>query len=1359
MSRPSKEISSGTDSEFIKKLISLGFIPKTSLGPLERLMQTQSNNIEVEMRLGHYVAGDRGVRFVPGVLAADFEHIQRTLLSISTEKDPRLPLDVYRSNTKVYRKFDYLKIEDLADPEGNPPLYMIKHKNGDPVDVEEWGYRIAGSVEENVRDDDPNIPEFPTDEYRIRNRVSFLGRQQSPLHGVRVDLTIVTYSQRNREGNIFIREAFEVELERRRNMSLEDFYETIAFLYSVHQRLSDIYLARYFDDSQIISDKDAIEISKKIVDRFISVSTKDTVIEKFNSYIRGKGRRGLVLHKNEPIDVKVEHLFSMSNYAVTAKLDGKRKLLFVVMDLGVFLLNPPHEIVKIDDSVQGISDAIIDGEFIVEPEGTNLEYYAFDSLVIDGKNIEKGDFEERIAGAQNVMKNLFVESFVFSTKTFYYKKDAKDPIDSFYKSVKKGFEHIETFEDSKRKTDGLILQPLKEKYINEKTYKWKPPHLLTIDFRVSPLEDEPEEFELFTTSFVTEDEIAEEDVDEVMLRFIEGGRGERQKRKQEEAKKRKEKPKSTLQRFKGSDENPYLNVVKFDDGKFNGESVAGRIVEFGWDRDAENFKPLRFRDDKPYPNRTSVALDVWYDINNPVEETTIRGEDVVLMTLFHQNIKEHLLSKYITKRLSLMDIGSGIGQDLKIWKKIGAGKVYAIEPNSSNVEKLRAARKSADVHNIDIIETPVQNTKEIKKAVKNVDNISAFFSPNYVIKDEESAAGLIDTLDTELLAQGYVIGFIFDNVRIKKFVGDNESYENEAFTIEKRGKWRSRVVGNAMRINVRRSGSTEKTPFGYGAKNMYLVDFENLSERFSKLGIDLIPKPLPTTLYDVRDFTRVIGETKTKGEEQTKPYFYENTFIDNGINGLPPASRELSRLVRIIVFRRREEPEITTEATRITGLSRGAAIFETDILRNFVRYSIIPDSSNFFRAIKRATAPKAYLKADDDERLTMALELREQIADLVTPELFEKLGNGFLAKELITRYSDALHVTREVAKEDALARFKSLIRNPDEIVNASLEILEAVSDIMGVNIYLIDATSKKPQMPEAENRGLSLSQKCEILYNPTRKSIVLLSLQGVHFEVLAQGRKGCIGEVITDKCRTLFVEDNEVFQAIRNQLCSQRTGKLSYLNVWTCLKKIYGDDDGLRKKAFEIALKKSDTAEKSRLMENLAFLSVSGVEGRSNRMKIYEAVVRRIDIPKLVMKEYQEYTEALEIGDRLQYLDALETMNESQLRRAIHDRFVGKWFEQYADTDPAEVVQGAYGINIKALVKQLNEDPETVVVLTDILMQKVAKVSDVKKKQDYYLKSLGVLSDNRNDVAVAFMRTMSRKSQTYQEAMMNWLLS
>lgn len=118
----------------------------------------------------------------------------------------------------------------------------------------------------------------------------------------------------------------------------------------------------------------------------------------------------------------------------------------------------------------------------------------------------------------------------------------------------------------------------------------------------------------------------------------------------------------------------------------------GTILEFRWDAERGVLVPMRTRPDKIAPNYIDVAREVWNNIQNPLEWTTLIGRDFRLLRAHHNNIKRDLLGSL--GRLSLVvDVGSGNGGDISKWGAFG--RVVGVEPDAEHRAEMERRLRSA----------------------------------------------------------------------------------------------------------------------------------------------------------------------------------------------------------------------------------------------------------------------------------------------------------------------------------------------------------------------------------------------------------------------------------------------------------------------------------------------------------------------------------------------------------------------------------------------------------------------------------------------------------------------------------------
>lgn len=271
-------------------------------------------------------------------------------------------------------------------------------------------------------------------------------------------------------------------------------------------------------------------ITNLFKDRFES-----KIIKQLNYMVCGRQVPYLNWCVNKPINLKFDMWSSMINtYGFFLKMDGIRYLLFSFK----------NKLYAINESlrIQVFEDTRVPHGTILDAELVNDTFHVFDILFYNGNDIRNKDMHFRSIILKQVPYDLNME---------YTELETDFNIIMHY--IVSGFPDY---------TDGIIFCPLNEVYKNKVTFKYKPTHLLTIDFLIKS--------DALYAVDSNGDYIA----------------------------------------FKGTDMYPY----KF---KLDESYIIDSITEFQYKDD--KFIPLKIRHDKIKPNYIEVALDIWEDVNNPID--------------------------------------------------------------------------------------------------------------------------------------------------------------------------------------------------------------------------------------------------------------------------------------------------------------------------------------------------------------------------------------------------------------------------------------------------------------------------------------------------------------------------------------------------------------------------------------------------------------------------------------------------------------------------------------------------------------------------------------------------------------------
>jgi hypothetical protein len=488
-------------------------------------------------------------------------------------------------------------------------------------------------------------------------------------------------------------------------------------------------------------------------------------------------------------------------YTVTPKAEGLRKFL-VIDGRGVWLIYPGDQYCLVERSPSdpekykswrwfNYRNTILDGEDILperRKEGgyqTIKHFYLpFDTLIFKGEDVrklsllERQKFTNEIRNAIGSSSNLIIKQKPFiplgkSMKTFF------SEVNSMF----------ETMEGLDYNTDGLIFTPINSPYNshsdklkdkrkrnlveNPDICKWKPANEYTIDLKVIRT---PSNRGLFASNGKFPDEL-----------------------------------------FKGNQNAPFDPEIQVDwYHPMFADIYNNAIVEFGpkLNSDGKQVKaendgiiliPIRIREDKQYANSIFVTQDTWNDLNNPIQEDTIRGKSLQLVRKYHNVVKRNLFDSAIGNDNHLIDIGSGYGGDISKTNKYS--RILAIEPDAEHMEEFRRRLSLFSPEKQRQISTLIAGGEEYEKIMTAVRHtfgnefgkkplyISMMLSMTFFWKSEEMLQQLANTINLikeeyyrsvpkELKTSSgpkYTVKFLFlvmDGERVIKYLKENDDSVN-----------------------------------------------------------------------------------------------------------------------------------------------------------------------------------------------------------------------------------------------------------------------------------------------------------------------------------------------------------------------------------------------------------------------------------------------------------------------------------------------------------------------------------------------------------------------------------------------------
>lgn len=586
----------------------------------------------------------------------------------------------------------------------------------DIIDVPEASARFTLCSEQHVRKDWEGNPSDPKGCIRLVHRRSFKTANELFRIDFAMTKTRVSNSKKSIRDMLKQPHSYELEIEFVNRKTTIDNTEIVKDLIQIISKLSQAYYRTPF---------------------LISVSD----MQKYQQEFKMSGNTFL-----NPVTITRRHLRPenahniLKDYTVTNKADGYRMGLYVSRDRRVLLIHPTLQVVWTgvtakDDSHSG---DFIDGEFISDK---NL-FCIFDVYRFRNKDVRslplmhKTDdvLNSRLACARAFIEDLKTQ-FVMTPSLTPVRIETKMFLAGDGAAMEEAINTILTTE-FEYETDGLIFTPRSSPVAPAedrrgktwlRVYKWKPPHMNTIDFllKLSPEDSfdpinkvKAKRGELYVSRTAGDDIIYPR---ETMT-------GEYVPHKlpedlQKVANSNTRIP-SVFQPSVPRDPDAYKLFVPTNDKGVSIDSESNKvedntIIECALDVETRQWKILRTRYDKTYQYRVlhepqygndiSTANSVWTSIHVPVTELMIKSfvsnppdntyEDDMYyrddlrrssrvfndVYDFHNRIKDELYKQSVSDGDTLLELAVGRAGDLNKWKRVKPSRIVGIDISDSNI--------------------------------------------------------------------------------------------------------------------------------------------------------------------------------------------------------------------------------------------------------------------------------------------------------------------------------------------------------------------------------------------------------------------------------------------------------------------------------------------------------------------------------------------------------------------------------------------------------------------------------------------------------------------------------------------------
>lgn len=798
----------------------------------KRVKYSQSEEDEFEIRFGEFQIkkdaygnierDDRGrvKKFFNSTFKTESFYTLKKML------DNQSSIKKYIKNTteKIYKMDNGFNARKIVNQNDNSEQY-IKKKSVSNYDVYDYNMRFSSSKEIKITKDEYEM-ETKKEEYIIREKK----RTCYEFSCGRIDLTITRQITQQGDEKILYEVEFEIV---KGNDNINDIMGIILFI--LQNKQSSYFIISEYEKRFVL------DLYKKMTGKPYFVGAQPETLAK---------DKIINLYKNL--------------YSVTDKADGERCFMLIDNNGMVFFLdNNLKNIIKTDIKSE-YKMCIIDGELVRENQ--QFHFLAFDVLVINNKDIRgNGEYhlKVRLQHLNDIMNNTLSTNFYKASVKRYYFRNVFMASKIILDSVDQKF----------YKNDGLVFTPMDEPYPIVKKWpgllKWKPDYLNTIDLYAikigSGLEKDTHRWELYVQH------------------------KENTKDKENKGDLKNKKVLFDVQKLCGKEDElsskGYTYMTEFSDTLVdpttNEHFQSNTVLECRWDKKLNRFIPLRTRWDKTinpekHGNFSTVACDIWNNINNPVEKELLFKFNVNSVTgdfffermrRFHNKVKEYLYNKYCKEIPNLLELCSGKGGDLYKWYYNGIKNVDGYDISEKSIEECKKRYnnlKSKGDLNYNFYHLDLTRDDTYEQIHKN--NSSGFevaccqFGIHYFFKSEETLKNIKKTLDLTLKDGGYFIVSFLDNTEIDNlFLKSNNSnmcyneQDNEiSYIIERESTLLETPFGNSLKITL-----NGNNVLGDGS-NEWIIDFQYFKEYMETNGYSCVETELfknifPEEKYDFFD--------------------------------------------------------------------------------------------------------------------------------------------------------------------------------------------------------------------------------------------------------------------------------------------------------------------------------------------------------------------------------------------------------------------------------------------------------------------------------------------------------------------------
>ena len=504
------------------------------------------------------------------------------------------------------------------------------------------------------------------------------------------------------------------------------------------------------------------------------------------------------------LDAFKKRVLTKKNYSVTEKADGERYLLIVGSNGNMSLISRSMDVTLLKDvgAKPDFAGTVMDGELY------RGKFYTFDILSYKGQDTRKLKLPDRLMGLYRTLMEMRVP--MLKIKTFLV-DNGKDIVE-YPGQTTTGFKNIYEAAAavwSRKKSfpyplDGLIFTPTEDQYFSRGILKWKDEN--TIDFYYNGKT-------LHLAGFGTNGKIYGNypfgGVDGKGTFHTKGG-----------------KIVNDIFVDSAAPENVRKGTLKVP---IPGPPGVG---EFKYENNG--FKMIRKRSDKEFGNGVAASNQVWESITKPLTITELSAGPGAMRD-FHSEIKSKMIMKY-TKGKSVLDIGSGKGEDVGKYIKSGATKVVGFDivkeeyphPNYMKFYKMNS---------------PVYTVKNYINKGEKFDVVNINFAIHYFLRNKKMFESLVMNIHDNLKKGGVLMATVLDGRLVYQALKNKPMVNTEKVTFTKKyddalnfNSPKFKMLGKEVEVMVK------GTKYFNKPISEFLFNFEKFMRIMNEMGFDLVEK-------------------------------------------------------------------------------------------------------------------------------------------------------------------------------------------------------------------------------------------------------------------------------------------------------------------------------------------------------------------------------------------------------------------------------------------------------------------------------------------------------------------------------------